>query len=243
MSTFTDMTTLLLTFFILMFTTAEVDGQKLRLILSAFSGSLGVLSGGGMSLEESSLKDMGLTVESRPASKPEDSQLNIIHHLAQRYLESIIQEGKITVVHDTRGIVISINGTVFYDIGSYEITSLGKAKLDRIGEFFSSLILEQNISKQVFIEGYSSQESYRKDSLNVWRKNLHLASMRAETVMMYLVEKILDYGITPTFFDELGNQKSRFVLQSYGNFQQTESNNTPEERAWNRRVDLVIKKN
>ena len=40
-----DMTTLLLTFFVLMFTTATIDGYQLRLILAAFPG-LGSYSGG-----------------------------------------------------------------------------------------------------------------------------------------------------------------------------------------------------
>ncbi|MBA7634693.1 hypothetical protein ES703_42283 [subsurface metagenome] len=43
--TYGDMTTLLLTFFIMMFTTAEVDGSELRMILAAFQG-LGNLRGG-----------------------------------------------------------------------------------------------------------------------------------------------------------------------------------------------------
>ena len=38
--TYGDMTTLLLTFFVLMFTTATVDGYKLKMILAAFFMSL-----------------------------------------------------------------------------------------------------------------------------------------------------------------------------------------------------------
>jgi chemotaxis protein MotB len=38
MVTYGDMTTLLLTFFILMFTTAEINGAELRMILAAFQG-------------------------------------------------------------------------------------------------------------------------------------------------------------------------------------------------------------
>ena len=42
--TYGDMTTLLLTFFIMLLTSATVDGQKLKLILSAFPG-LGMYQG------------------------------------------------------------------------------------------------------------------------------------------------------------------------------------------------------
>ena len=42
MATYGDMVTLLLTFFVLLFTVAKIDGREFRLILSAFRGSLGV---------------------------------------------------------------------------------------------------------------------------------------------------------------------------------------------------------
>ena len=45
MLTYGDMVTLLLTFFVMMYTTATVDGYKLKLVLSAFSG-LGMMEGG-----------------------------------------------------------------------------------------------------------------------------------------------------------------------------------------------------
>ena len=43
--TYGDMTTLLLTFFIMLLTTATVDGYELKMILAAFEG-LGVYQGG-----------------------------------------------------------------------------------------------------------------------------------------------------------------------------------------------------
>src|SRR6056297_3746392 len=63
--TYGDMTTLLLTFFVLMFTTATIDGYELRLILAAFPG-LGNYTGGN-TLEAGPLAELGNTIESLPS--------------------------------------------------------------------------------------------------------------------------------------------------------------------------------
>ena len=57
MVSYGDMTTLLLTFFVFMFTTATIDGQEFRLVLTAFRGSLGMLTG-GMTLQKGRLEEM-----------------------------------------------------------------------------------------------------------------------------------------------------------------------------------------
>ncbi|MFW6344273.1 MAG: flagellar motor protein MotB, partial [Sediminispirochaetaceae bacterium] len=68
MLTYGDMVTLLLTFFVMMYTTATVDGHKIQLILAAFSG-LGLYSG-GMTLEATGeLAEMGNTVTSLPSTQ------------------------------------------------------------------------------------------------------------------------------------------------------------------------------
>src|SRR6056297_4192581 len=65
MTTYGDMVTLLLTFFVMLLTTATVDGHELRLILAAFPG-LGNLEGGN-TLEAGRLAELGNTIESLPS--------------------------------------------------------------------------------------------------------------------------------------------------------------------------------
>jgi chemotaxis protein MotB len=65
MLTYGDMVTLLLTFFVLMFTTATVDGYEFQLILAAFQG-LGNFDGGN-TLEAGRLAELGNTIESLPS--------------------------------------------------------------------------------------------------------------------------------------------------------------------------------
>ena len=63
--TYGDMTTLLLTFFIMLLTSATVDGHELRMILAAFPG-LGVYEGGN-TLQSGKLAELGNTVMALPS--------------------------------------------------------------------------------------------------------------------------------------------------------------------------------
>ena len=66
MTTYGDMVTLLLTFFVMLFTTARIDGREFKLILSAFQGALGIFDG-GQTLQKGKLEEMGMSLESLPS--------------------------------------------------------------------------------------------------------------------------------------------------------------------------------
>ena len=86
MVTYGDMTTLLLTFFILMFTTAEIDGAELRMILAAFQG-LGTFRGGN-TLQVGKLAELGHTIMSLPsreAGKGTGLGLSICHGIVSEH--------------------------------------------------------------------------------------------------------------------------------------------------------------
>ena len=68
MVSWSDMTTLLLTFFILMMSFAEVDGKDFYLVLSSFRGSLGMFQG-GFSLSKGRLEEMGQNMMNLPSTQ------------------------------------------------------------------------------------------------------------------------------------------------------------------------------
>lgn len=253
MTTFTDLTTLLLTFFILMFTTAEVDGQKLKLILSSFTGSFGIMKG-GLTLVKGPLEQMGYTVEQLPSSEPKD-YLSTSKNIADSFFKSVIHRGDLKLTQTREGLAISIPAQVFFSPGSVEITKEGFVILSKIGDFLIDLKVKYNIDKQVILRGFSSQEPIflEKDKnygiSNIWEYNLRLSSGRAENVMVFFIKKFKNFGIPPYIslsdidFQQFPERnKSRFIMEAYGEFNPLDSNNIPETRLWNRRVDILIKK-
>jgi chemotaxis protein MotB len=67
MVSWSDMTTLLLTFFIVMMSFAEIDGKDFYLVLSSFQGALGILPGGS-SFSKGRLEEMGVAINSLPST-------------------------------------------------------------------------------------------------------------------------------------------------------------------------------
>jgi len=230
--TYGDMTTLLLTFFILMFTVAEIDGQELKLILSFFTGSFGVMEG-GLTLQKGPLAEMGHTVERLP-SKQSGNQLSKSTLIAQSEFKPEVQSRKIKLTEDVRGLVISIPGQTYFEPNSAVLNRRGKQLLDKIARLLTNIKEKTGLNNQVEIEGHASHEP----GSNIWKDNLDISTDRAKEVEKFLIDR----GDVSPVIVKNKRQKAKFVVKGYGEFEPMEANDTPEQRAWNRRVDIVIKR-
>ena len=222
--TYGDMTTLLLTFFILMFTTAEIEGRELQLILSAFKGSLGMFKG-GMTLSEGVLAELGQQVESLPA-KEKGSQLAKAIEKAVSIFQPEVKSRKVKITEDQRGIVISLIADAFYESGSPELTQEGLTVIDKLGQFLSSGEFEEN---DIRVEGHTDNTPVSPDSAFYFKypTNWELSSARAVKIIRILNE---EHNIRGNNLEAIG----------YGEYQPVETNDIEEGRAYNRRIEIVI---
>ena len=224
MTTYGDMTTLLLTFFILLFTTAEIEGRELQLILSAFRGSLGMHTG-GLTLAQGVLADLGQQVETLP-SKEKGERLAKAVEKAVSIFKPEVKTRKVKITEDERGIVISLVADAFFESGSAEMTPEGTEIMDKMGRFLSNAEFERNIIR---VEGHTDNRPIplEGDLFVMYPTNWELSSARAVKVARIFNET---YGITG----------SRLQAVGYGQFQPVESNDIEEGRAYNRRIEIVI---
>jgi outer membrane protein OmpA-like peptidoglycan-associated protein len=112
-----------------------------------------------------------------------------------------------------RGYVVSLSGVVFAS-GQSEISTEGKYVLAKL----SGMLLVFP-DKGLEIEGHT-------DSTGGEEVNMKLSGARAEAVRVFL--------------NEMGVSESRMEAQGYGPAKPVAPNDTPEGRAKNRRVDIVI---
>lgn len=222
--TYGDMTTLLLTFFILMFTTAEIEGRELQLILSAFKGSLGMFKG-GTTLSEGVLAELGQQVESLPA-KERGNQLAKAIEKAVSIFQPEVKSRKVKITEDQRGIVISLVADAFYESGSPELTREGLTVIDKLGQFLSSGEFEEN---DIRVEGHTDNTPVSPDSAFYFQypTNWELSSARAVKIIRILNE---EHNIRGDNLEAIG----------YGEYQPVETNDIEEGRAYNRRIEIVI---
>ncbi len=217
--TYGDMTTLLLTFFVLMFTTATIDGYELRLILAAFPG-LGY-SQGGNTLQEGRLAELGNTIMSLP-SMQRGRALDQARRNAVSIFEPEIRSQRVRIREDERGLVISLASDGFFEPATAEVN------LEETREVFrklSELLDSEQLEGRKFrIEGHT--DSIPTDPTGAWESNWDLSIARALSVFRLLQ----DYGVDEEQFQVMGLADTVPLF----------SNDTAEGRAYNRRVDVII---
>jgi chemotaxis protein MotB len=217
--TYGDMVTLLLTFFVLLYTTAEVDGYRLRLILAAFPG-LGSLEG-GVTLEEGRLAELGNTIESLP-SMDRGRALSEARREAVSLFEPEIRSNQVRITQDERGLVVSLASDAFFETASAELN------IEASREVFiklSELLQSDAVADRKFrIEGHT--DDIPTDPAGEWETNWELSTARSLSTLRLL----RDYGVP----------EQRFQVMGLADTVPLVSNDTAEGRAYNRRVDVII---
>ena len=208
------MTTLVLVFFIALFSTAEIEGSDLRMILATFQG-LGVMTGGN-TLQAGKLAELGNNIMSLPATE-RGRALDQARRLAQSMFEPEIAARRISVRVEERGLIISLSAEMFFAPGSADINfEEANPVLDKVRNL---LFAPEVQGRTVRIEGHT-------DSTGPSALNLRLSQQRADSVRNALIE--------------LGISASRLTAVGMGQEFPIASNQTQEGRARNRRVDVIV---
>jgi chemotaxis protein MotB len=222
MTTYGDMVTLLLVFFVFLLTAAKIEGFELQLILSAFRGSFGLYRG-GLTLAQGVLAELGQQLESLPSKEKGDKLAKSLER-AVSIFQPEIKSRKVKITEDERGIVISLVADAFFESGSAELTPEGMEIVDKMGGFLSREEFWENIIR---IEGHTDNIPPGGDLLERYPTNWELSSARAVKIARIFNE---EYDIAGKGLQAIG----------YGEFQPIESNDIEEGRAYNRRIEIVI---
>lgn len=222
--TYSDMVTLLLCFFVLLFAFSEIDAQKFQAIIKSFQGSLGVLDG-GKTIQEAPYINLDRLPEDLTTIEKKDAEdFRKLKALIDEYAKEKGLQTKLLATIEERGLVIRILDNVFFDSGKAEIKPKAKEILTYIGDILKR---EEFKGKHIKIEGHTDTDpiiSSRK-----YPTNWELSAIRATNVLRYLVE-------------EIGIEGNRVSSAGYSYYRPIAPNDTPENKAKNRRVDVLILK-
>ncbi|NLJ79463.1 MAG: OmpA family protein [Firmicutes bacterium] len=210
LTTYSDMVTLLLTFFVLLFSFSSVDVAKFSAIISAFQGYFGILDG-GMSLSESALP---LPFEASELSRQQLLELfeDLSDFIAEEGLEGVHLE------LEERGLTVRFADRVFFDLGEAVLKPEARAILDKISPIL------RDLPNPLRVEGHTDDWPIQTSRFpSNWELSVH----RATNVVRYLIEE-----------EDFDAQK--LSAAGYSEYRPVLPNDTAENRALNRRVDLVI---
>jgi chemotaxis protein MotB len=220
MATYGDFITLLLCFFIAIYRPpAPIRVSEMRIMLSPFQGSRGIMPGGN-TLTKQKLEDMGLTVEAMPAEVKGKVQSRDKFQIKQIF-EDEIKKKKIKITEEERGIVISLIGDGYFAPGSAKLTEQGRAVLTKISDVLARM------DSYTRIEGYADDEMTARPAGEFYESAWELAAQRAINALRFLEEK-----------NEVPAEK--LSAATYGKTRQLTQSGTPEARALNRRIDVII---
>ena len=219
--TYGDMITLMLCFFVMLYNPSEVDPTQLATITQSLQMQETETTSGGMSLSAGQLSDLGNSIDSLP-SLEKGKSLGLAKKKAVSLFAPDVKSNKITITSDERGLIITLLSDNFFDEGSAELNiNDTRETLLRLADFFKSDELKE---RKFRIEGHTDSTPVAEDS--IFPSNWELSATRAVNVLHYLA----DYGVNENSFSVAGYADTRPKFTS----------NTPEARAYNRRVDIII---
>jgi chemotaxis protein MotB len=219
--TYSDMVTLMLCFFVALFDPEEVTPSTIAALVSAFNNvGIGAQTG-GTTLAQGRMADLGNTVMSLPAMAP-GRALGDALKKAVSLFNPEIPSNKVKVTYDERGLVISLASDAFFNPASARINiEETRDVLLRLGTLLSS---DEVRGRKFRIEGHTDSEVV--DPVGPWADNWDLSTARSIAVLHYLTD--------------IGVDERRFQVAGFADTMPVSSNSTPEGRAYNRRVDIVI---
>lgn len=221
MTTFSDLMTLLLCFFVLLFAFSTIDLRKFSAVMQSFQGSLGVLEG-GKTLESTPYIEKALNDDKTTKQLEEIEDFKKLKEEIEEYLKNNKMEQQILVDLETRGLLLRFKDNVLFDSGNAELKLVAKQTLKFIADLLKQ---DEFIEKYIRIEGHTDADPIINSKR--FPTNWELSVTRASNVVRFLIE-------------EAGMNPQKLSASGYSKYHPVAPNDIVENKAKNRRVDIVI---
>lgn len=220
MDTYGDMVTLLLCFFVLLYSISTVDQLKWELIVKSFNPNAEKVSQIVVNEEQ---QEEGVEVEGAAEADLEDFE--DLYYMLQKAVEDNQLEGEVELNKGEGYTFITFRDNVFFDGESALIREDGQKILDL---FIQCLNDVSNSIGEIQVLGHTSQANPELPNNPV--RDRVLSSERAARVTAYIHE---NSQISP----------EKLISTGYGQYRPIASFDTAEDRAKNRRVEILVTKN
>ena len=200
----------------------EADAKKFEAIIQSFSGSLGVLDG-GTTVQDAPMLDSGLMDENTSSEVLEMQNFQKLEETINDYLEQNELSESVTVLDEEAGLLLRFQDNILFDSGSADL----KAQSQEIMSYIAELLNAEDFKdKFISIEGHTDNVPMNSAK---YPSNWELSVGRSSNVVRFLVE---DNNMDP----------KRISASGYSEYHPVASNENNENRAKNRRVDILILK-
>lgn len=227
LTTYSDMVTLLLCFFVLLFSFSTVDAEKWRQLVGSLQGNIGVLEGGhALPPSEGELsEDLDITPEDieedTDGEEHIDDEFVKLYENISEYLETNEIQAELELSEAHTEILLRFKEYILFDTGKADIKPEALGILDGIGDVL--LEFDEQIQR-IRVEGHTDS---RPINTYVYPTNWELSGGRAARVVRRFQEK-------------QGIPGEKLSFAGYGEYYPIDTNTTQKGMARNRRVDITI---
>jgi chemotaxis protein MotB len=221
--TYSDMVTLCLTFFVLLYSFSSIDTVKWKSLINSLQGALGVMSGSDIptTTADENQFDMKkidqMKVEQYLMYEEETKRMEEIQARLNEYLSSNDLDENISTSMEERGVIIRFQDSVLFPKSSADLYQESTVILSGLSSIFKEL------GNPIRIEGHTDNLPINTER---FPSNWELSTTRATNVLRFLIKQ----GVP-------GGQLSAV---GYGEFRPIIANDCEENRKKNRRVDIVL---
>ncbi|SOC00004.1 chemotaxis protein MotB [Ureibacillus xyleni] len=219
---YSDLMTLLLALFIVLFASSSIDQEKLNKMSAVFNE---IFDGGAGFMDQTSM------LESPTATTPGLSEEEAAYIQDQRELRAIqnrvdnfIAVNELEDTFETKmteeGLLITIRDSILFDPGKADVKADYLAIADELGS-----LLKMDPARYIVVTGHTDNVPQNGGE---FASNWELSVMRAVNILELLVSS--NPELDPKYFS----------AQGYGEYYPIASNETAEGRAQNRRVEVLI---
>jgi chemotaxis protein MotB len=231
---YADFITLLFSFFVLMFASSQTDKAKAKMVSESVVRALE--RGASHGQTPAVAKILGGTVDQtgsgnammkgpgggqknlRTGSDDVSAELLPSVAVLSQSLKAEIELGKVEISLEARGLVVSFKQTALFQSGDDRIDPAALPTLEKLASAIKAL------PNEVRVEGHTDSVPIHNSR---FRSNWELSAARSIAVM-------------DLFINRFGIPKSRVAIVGYAENAAVDTNESPEGRAKNRRVDIVI---
>ena len=221
LATYADTITLLLTFFILLYSFSSINEQKLAEIANSLQMVLTGKSGDTIleyELENGDSPIVGGEDADTPVPEKMDSEMLDMYNKVNEFIDANKLENTVEVKEDDRGIILQLKESILYQSGKADLREDSKDILDMISDLLTTF------PNKVIVEGHTDNIPMHNEEFDT---NWELSAIRAVNVVRYFTEvKKID--------------AERLSAAGYGEYKPIADNGLDEGRSKNRRVNILI---
>ena len=210
--TYSDLITLLLGLFVILYAMSKVDAEKYAEVAAALGGVFGGGESGKMTVMKGGNGVLELPI---PVTSKEREE---VQKQVEEGLQHDLKAGHITLTSDERGLTLHVAEELGFASGSAE----PKREMLRVLDTLSAIL--RRLPHDIRVEGHTDDIPI---NTLMFRSNWHLSAARAVNTAYYLIES---KGFSP----------EKVSVAGYGEFRPLVPNSNEPNRAKNRRVDIVI---